>query len=145
MPVNTRSGGRNINFEKEKENCANGEMVTPLKPSLNLPHLTKFFGHINEDPDRFFMLFEHLASLQQWDNTKRKELLPMYLQDTALDLVFQLKLQNLVTETTYAELKDKLVSLCRPKIPLYKAEIELNAMQQHIDERAPIFYGNYEQ
>jgi len=55
MPVNTSrhllaSGGRNTNFIKDKENSENGEMATPF----NLPHLTKFSGHINEDPDRFF-------------------------------------------------------------------------------------------
>jgi len=75
------------------------------KPSFNLPHLTKYLGTVNEDPDLFFMIFEHLANLQGWTNEKKVEILPMYLQGVALDVIFQLQSLNQLEALTYDQLK----------------------------------------
>lgn len=71
MPVNTRSWNRTGNSESDPSGSESENNNTTTKPSFNLPHLTKFSGYINGDPDGFFMLFEHLTSLQQWDDRKK--------------------------------------------------------------------------
>jgi len=73
--------------------------------------------------------------------TGKKELLSMYLQDTTLDLVFQLQSQNLMAETTYNQLKDKLRSLCRHKIPLNKTEMEISMIQMNQDEPIDSYFS----
>jgi len=42
-----------------------------------------------------------MRTLHNWDDDKKKQALPMYLQYVALDLVYQLQSQNLMTELTY--------------------------------------------
>lgn len=58
----------------------------------------------------------------------------MYLQDNALDTIFQLQSQDLMIELTFTQLKDKLVNLSRPKIPHYKAEMDISMIQQESDK-----------
>jgi len=112
MPV-TRSGKKTGRYTSSIESdCEEDEIAT--KPSFNLSHFTKYSGTVNEDPDRFFMIFEHLANLQGLTNEKKVEILPMYLQDVALDLIFQLQSLNQFETLTYDQLKEKLVNLSRP-------------------------------
>lgn len=62
----------------------------------------------------------------------------MFLQDMALDLIFQI--QDQIATLTYDEMKDKLIGLCRPKLPRYKAEIEVNLVQQNEDETIDAYF-----
>lgn len=67
---------------------------------------------------------------------KEKEILNMYLQGTTLDMDFQLQSQNLMADITNKQLRDEVVSFGKPKIRHYKAEMEVNLLQQ--DPKEPI-------
>jgi len=55
MPISrSKKSGRD---SSDKENSSNEESKMVTKPSFNLPHLTMYSGTLNEDSDRFFMLF----------------------------------------------------------------------------------------
>jgi hypothetical protein len=133
MPV-TRTGAESYKPNSSDESDSDEEMTNPQKPSYNIPHLTKFSGRHTEDPDRFFLVFEHLASIQGWDETKMKEILPLYLQEIALDYVFQLKALDQYDNLKFSDLKEKLVNIGRPRVPAYRAELDIHQVKQEQDE-----------
>jgi hypothetical protein len=138
MPV-TRTGKLTYkeeeSFESDRDDME-GQGQNTQRHTYNIPHLTKFSGRHTEDPDRFFLLFEHLATLQGWNEAKQKEILPLYLQEIALDYIFQLKALDQYDKLTFAEIKSKLINIGRPKVPAYRAELEIHQVKQ--EETEPV-------
>jgi len=64
----------------------------------------------------------------------------MYLQDVALDLIFQLQSLNQLDALTYNQLKEKLVNLSRPRLPQHKAEMETNLVQKYSEESVDEYF-----
>lgn len=137
MPI-LRSGTQ---WGTDSEMAEQNQIPNPVPtPALSLPPIPKYSGNENEEPERFFALLDQVACMQSYNEEKMKEILPIFLTDTALDYVLQLKHANQYAAKSYAEIKKDLTKLACPTLPIYKAEAEIYKIRQEPAEHVDLYF-----
>lgn len=116
MPTTT-SGATTTNSDSENSSDEDDNMATEPNNS-STPHLIRIFLDALPMAQKDILCFPLCTDGTQ---KKQKLILPMYLQEMALDQFSQLQSQNQYATNvlTYEQIKNKLVNLCHPRIPVY--------------------------